>query len=123
MDENSKPQDYALLLEEGKPQKGVLFPSREQTPNYYRIDADLPDDWEGYLDVNVKPSKGTIYTAIETYDDNVPGEIGAVYDSSKPNIRIYSTNKNFVRKGRYHIGVFADEKDPANYLLYLIFIP
>ena len=119
LDLNGTLEDYAILLQEGHPQKGVLLLKHEYPVQFYRFDVNFEDSWEGLIRINLISLRGKIFLAATT-EGSIPNPILANWRSTGGLLEIDSTHEHFIRRGTYHVGVFVDWTDPRAYNIFEI---
>jgi len=104
---NGKTENYALTLEEGNPQKGVLLPKHEHPAAFYKFKVSLAEDWKGSIKINVNTLRGNVLMGV-TNGDMMPLPNMHQWKSNGGLLEISSSDENFRREGTYYIGVFVD---------------
>ena len=99
--------DYALTLDEGVPQRGVLLPLHEHPERYYKISLNLDQDWEGTLRIVVNQIKGKALWAVSS-NEFIPTATSNTWSTKGNELEILSSDANFKRNGTFHIGVFVN---------------
>ena len=112
-----KTEDYAVELQEGVPQKGVLLLKHENPVLYYKMYVDLPDNWEGMIRIVTTPMRGTVIIVVNNDENKLPDTDQGKWDSNSNYVKIHSSDPEFIRKGVYHIGVFVDWSDVSAFTL------
>ena len=105
--EDGSKMDYALLLDEGIPQRGVILPQHEHPERYYKIDLNLIDNWNGTLRIVINALKGHVLLAVNN-NEAVPSPAFSTWKTKGHELEVPSTDNNFKRKGFYHVGVYVD---------------
>jgi hypothetical protein len=104
-----KNENYALTLEEGIPQKGVLLPSHEHPAAFYKFKMSVTDDWKGSAKISVNTLRGNVLVAV-TNGELMPLPNMHQWKSNGGVLEISSDDENFKRDATYYIGVFVDWK-------------
>jgi len=104
-----KTENYALTLEEGTPQKGVLLPSHEHPAAFYKFKVNVAEDWKGSIKISVSTLRGNVLVAV-TNGELMPLPNMHQWKSSGGVLEINSADENFKRDATYYIGVFVDWK-------------
>jgi len=106
--ESGTDEDYALALEEGLPQRGVLLPNQEHPVQFYKINLNQYLNWEGSIVISVTTMRGNVILAVNN-NDEVPAPNGKHKWMTKTGtLEISSQDEFFTKRGVYHIGVFVD---------------
>ena len=118
--EDNKPLDYALTLQEGMPQKGVLLPRHEHPTNFYKFNLNFNDQWEGTISLSVNVLRGQLLVLVNN-NDATPMPNEHIWKAEGNQLQISSDDDNFKPNGTYYIGVFVDWKFiPAEDITYSI---
>jgi hypothetical protein len=106
---NGKTENYALTLEEGTPQKGVLLPGHEHPAAFYKFKMSVTDEWKGSVKISVNTLRGNVLVAV-TNGELMPLPNMHQWKSNGGVLEINSADENFKRSATYYIGVFVDWK-------------
>jgi len=104
---NDEQEDYALTLEAGVPQRGVLLPNQEHPAQFYKFKLNVDEKWVGTIKIAVSTLRGNVLVGVNN-NGNMPLPNVHTWKSYGRDLEIASDDPNFKRKGTYHIGVFVD---------------
>jgi len=109
--ENGVNEDYALKLDHGVPQKGVLLSKHEHPAQFYKFSLDKEKVWKGSIRISVNTLRGKVILAVNN-NGEVPTPNLQTWKAKGNDLEISSKDANFKEKGVYHIGIFVDWSDP-----------